>query len=142
MKRAENCIFLLSVIVEVLGDGHVDIVDGGQLRGIAATVGKRALSGLDVASVRVVGQVSHGLAGAVLAAPSRRSPRSPVPPGLTNRAVAGGIAVQIGVNAALDVRPGAGLVGVDGSKFPVAHNVLQEPVRVLEERQIVKRFEA
>jgi hypothetical protein len=65
MKRAENCNFLLSVMLKLLAMVISTSSMGLKLPGIPAAVGQRARAGLDVAGVRVVGQVSHGVARTV-----------------------------------------------------------------------------
>src|SRR5262249_20577100 len=134
---------------EPLGYAQVHVVDGGQLEGIAASVGESTPSGSNVLRVGVCSQIANeetvrrrtstanSRGQRALAQRRNAAAHACRAFGVKDRAVARRVAVQVAVERALHVAPLAGLVAVDGRNLEVAQQILLEPAPALEPGHIV-----
>src|SRR5436189_5891839 len=86
---------------EALDHRKIEVVDASQRHRVPAAIGVCTRTSLDISRIRIAGQVSYGLACAVM---QSRDVRTDVfiSGGIDDDPVAGTVAIQIGIGAALD----------------------------------------
>src|SRR5262245_20448214 len=135
-------------------NAHIDIVNRRQLHGIATIVRESAELGHNILRVWVLRQIANQEWTRCCAAArgshrestgaecSNVAARARHALGVEDNAVAGGVAVQVGVDTALDVGPLTHFIGINGSDLPVANHILHEPIGMPVPGSIVNRCES